>query len=833
MDFRINKLSLCILLSLASGASYADCTVLGNELFTDNVLYYCSNIESYEKITINTSQAWSIAPLGGMGIYNSGANLKQVFITTSGDQSDGIQTKSVSHLKIKELHIKTSGLSADGVNLTEESAGGSITIGDNSSVEILGAGGGIGIRVNNASTAGTINKVTVGKGLKVITVGDGVNFLDGRGYALYAGKRFTFSGGPKGSSYLEVGDNSYIETKGSSAHAVFANNNGKIQLGSTSIVTGKANAHAVRAESAGTILLGGDTQIQTVQGGVAITASGTGSSVSSANAQGDVVAKYLVMGDVLSTGGGKINLALNSQSQIQGNLRSEGNNSELTLVGSDRSIIQGDLSATGKNSQINLSLKNASLEGAALVDLNSTNKINMTLDQSQWNLTKNSFVSNLSANRAKIYLDDLTSTMPEFRTLTVQNLTGDGSIFYMATDVRTANGSTPKASKLIVEGNSQGSHQFVVRDYDTGGMTLTGAEQLELALISDSQARFTLGNANGYVDLGAYKYKLDSKVDTDGEHWFLKAKDKDKTSVADHSANMLNINYLVAYAENSTLRQRLGELRESNAHLVDSWVRVYQGKMDSFKSSQLDSFDLDYSGMQMGVDLYIPVANVDSYVGVMAGYTDASADYKVGHGNVKSYHVGVYGTSIYESGWYIDTIARYNRMKNSLNTTTGLGAAVKGDGDTTGFSAGIESGKRVLLPVNGWYLEPQAQLTYSHQSSANIKSSNRLTTKLDSFESLLGRASVQLGYSINEAALPVDIYWRTGYLKEFKGKTGYQFNDLQETHEKLNMGGSWWENNIGVNVQLKQKHNLYMDATYSTGNKFKHKAINIGYRYNL
>ncbi|MCO6507107.1 MAG: autotransporter outer membrane beta-barrel domain-containing protein, partial [Snodgrassella sp.] len=80
-------------------------------------------------------------------------------------------------------------------------------------------------------------------------------------------------------------------------------------------------------------------------------------------------------------------------------------------------------------------------------------------------------------------------------------------------------------------------------------------------------------------------------------------------------------------------------------------------------------------------------------------------------------------------------------------------------------------------------------------------------------------------------ANPVDIYFKTGYLKEFSGKTFYTFNHAAK--EKYDFGGNWWDNAIGVNVQLKQRHNFYADMVYSLGNKFDRKQINVGYRFDF
>ncbi|KES11411.1 Autotransporter beta-domain protein, partial [Snodgrassella alvi SCGC AB-598-O11] len=173
---------------------------------------------------------------------------------------------------------------------------------------------------------------------------------------------------------------------------------------------------------------------------------------------------------------------------------------------------------------------------------------------------------------------------------------------------------------------------------------------------------------------------------------------------------------------------------------------------------------------------------------------------------------------------------------NKFNSMTAGGYHVKGDGNTNGFSIGAEVGKRIHLSGagnadEGWYLEPQAQLTYSHQDGATINATNGLSTRLASYNSLIGRASLILGYTIQSGKNPVDVYFKTGYQKEFDGETSYTFN--RTVKEKYKFDGNWWDNGIGVNMRLNRNHHIYGDMVYSAGNKFNQKQINAGYRYNF
>ena len=308
------------------------------------------------------------------------------------------------------------------------------------------------------------------------------------------------------------------------------------------------------------------------------------------------------------------------------------------------------------------------------------------------------------------------------------------------------------------------------------------------------------------------------------------------TNTAKNAANILNSNYLMSYVETQTLLQRMGQIRTDDTASGKVWGRIYTGKLSSFNDKRLSGFDMDYYGLQLGLDRKLNSDKVNFYYGLMGGLSRGNVDHNVGDGSTNSYSLGLYGTLQSQNGFYLDGLVKYMHMTNKFNSMTAGGYHVKGDGNTNGFSIGAEVGKRIHLSGagnadEGWYLEPQAQLTYSHQDGATINATNGLRTRLGSYNSLIGRASLILGYTIQNNKNPVDIYFKTGYLREFDGKTSYTFNRVAK--EKYDFGGNWWDNGIGINVRLNGKHHIYGDMVYSAGNKFNQKQINAGYRYNF
>ncbi|SCC33844.1 outer membrane autotransporter barrel domain-containing protein [Gilliamella bombicola] len=535
--------------------------------------------------------------------------------------------------------------------------------------------------------------------------------------------------------------------------------------------------------------------------------------------------------------------------------------------------LEGDIYATttanGKGI-INLNLTDgstllAAMENNVLTPL-SKGDINLSLlgSQSQWKMTDNSSLDSLTlGNDAKISfgysyatpssVDVLNST--NAMRLVTNSLAGNG-VFEMRTGI--GQNIANDLLKIIGTGLATGNHKITLIDDKTGANSVTGNERITLVETEGGSAVFGLSSQS--FDVGPYQFNTLTKVNgargAGTEDWVLSgslphqngnnnnnndvggngntpnkpiAQKPLLTHTAQNAANILNSSYLMNYVETQALLQRMGQLNMNNGASGDTWGRVYTGKLSSFNDSRLSNFDMNYYGFQLGVDRQLDNDNYDIYYGIMGGFGRGKIDHNVGDGNTKSYSAALYSTMQTNSGLYVDSLVKYMRMANKFNSRTGGGYNVKGDGDTDGFSVGAEVGQRFYS--SEWYIEPQAQLTYSRQNNTTIKATNGLKTKLSSYNSLIGRTSVILGYEIQDSDNPANIYFKTGYLKEFDGETAYTFNHVAK--EKYDFGGNWWDNGIGINMQFNKNHQIYGDIGYSLGNKFDQKQANVGYRYSF
>lgn len=432
-----------------------------------------------------------------------------------------------------------------------------------------------------------------------------------------------------------------------------------------------------------------------------------------------------------------------------------------------------------------------------------------------------------------------------FNTLTVASLSGNGS-FVMRTDlVGDGDGVNNAGDLLRVTGSSTGSHQLTIKNQ--GSMTTTGNEVLTVVETADGGASFT---AASDVELGGYLYS----VRQNGTNWELYSSAKASepapapvptpapapvpapapekphlTNAADAGGNYLNVGYLLSYVETNTLMQRMGDLHQKDAR-GDMWIRGYGGKADSFAGGSLGGLSMNYSGLQFGADKRV-VEDIPLFVGVFAGTTNASPDYRGGDGSVRSDYAGLYASWITPGGFYSDLVLKGSRQKNSFIVRDSRDNRVRGDGNASGVSLSLEAGQRFALaaPAAGFYIEPQLQFTWSHQNATAMQASNGLNIGLSSYESLLGRSSLQLGYEKDTGNSRVNVYLKTGAIREFAGDTAFTLNRSREKHS---FRGNGWNNGLGISAQFNDAHTLYIEADNTSGH-FDQRQLSAGYRFSF
>ena len=248
------------------------------------------------------------------------------------------------------------------------------------------------------------------------------------------------------------------------------------------------------------------------------------------------------------------------------------------------------------------------------------------------------------------------------------------------------------------------------------------------------------------------------------------------------------------------MNKRLGELRDSKGeHGV--WVRMVRGEND------YKSLNSQYNTYQLGYDEKL---STDPHwtLGAAFSYTDGDGGYNTGSYEMDHKTLTLYGSKLNDDGSYIDIVGKYSRLNHDLRNTWG-----DGEYDANGYSIGVEVGKR-FQQGNGFWIEPQAQLTYGHVGSANYQAGEIKVTQ-EGMESLIGRAGVRFGKDLHNG----NVYLRASYLYDFDGETGVTLTNAsgKERHFDEDLGGGWCEVGVGTNINLSDATHLYFDIEKTYG----------------
>ena len=248
------------------------------------------------------------------------------------------------------------------------------------------------------------------------------------------------------------------------------------------------------------------------------------------------------------------------------------------------------------------------------------------------------------------------------------------------------------------------------------------------------------------------------------------------------------------------MNKRLGELRDSKGeHGV--WVRMVRGEND------YKSLNSQYNTYQLGYDEKL---STDPHwtLGAAFSYTDGDGGYDTGSFEMDHKTFTLYGSKLNDDGSYIDIVGKYSRLNHDLRNTWG-----DSEYDANGYSIGVEVGKR-FQQGNGFWIEPQAQLTYGHVGSANYTAGD-IKVAQDGMESLIGRAGVRFGKDLDNG----NIYLRASYLYDFDGETGVTLTNAEGRERSFDqdLGGGWCEVGIGTNINLSDATHLYFDIEKTYG----------------
>jgi len=411
------------------------------------------------------------------------------------------------------------------------------------------------------------------------------------------------------------------------------------------------------------------------------------------------------------------------------------------------------------------------------------------------------------------------------RSLTINSLSGSAN-FVINTDL--AHG---QADQINITSSTQSQNTLQV-NFDPGfatGNTATGSATF--ATVSGGSAGFT-AVASEY---GAYRYTPTIVSTTSGTvtSWMItQPATASGVSETVHTASDVIAGNLIAWrTENNNLTKRMGELQAASGE-AGIWLRTYRGA-EEISGGEGRTTKQQYTALQGGYDNKISRDDGTLYAGYALGYLQGSDTYNRGSGNASSFSAGAYGSWLGNKGHFLDVIAKTGKLRNSYISYLNDADSTKVNGSYAnwGTSLSTEYGYRSQLK-NNWYLEPQAELTYSRINGASYIASDGTSVKNDAANSLVGR----LGLSVGRNEGVTHYYGKASLAREFAASATVTASNgiLSPASFEQNMKESWLEFALGLTTKLDKRVDGYLEITRTTGDKTRTPwQVNTGARWNF
>ena len=282
---------------------------------------------------------------------------------------------------------------------------------------------------------------------------------------------------------------------------------------------------------------------------------------------------------------------------------------------------------------------------------------------------------------------------------------------------------------------------------------------------------------------------------------------------ANESSTMTSMRNIASVAivswrqEDSTLSQRLGELRNSEGD-QGIWVRMSRGEFE-----YSGAYKNQYNFFQLGYDK----AFGSWHYGAAVSHNDGQTTYDNGKGENKSTSLSLYGTWLGDRGHYTDIVLKQGRLTNEYDNYAAAGHT-HGDYHAWGTSLSGEYGMKVGLD-NGWYVTPQAQLTLMRIGGEDYTTNNGIKVSQDTLSSCVGRVGFEMGKTISDKG---SIYAKASLLHEFAGNadTYLSLNGISNSYSQ-DIGGTWYEAGLGFNVKTTDNSYIYADVVKTFGDDIK------------
>ena len=424
-----------------------------------------------------------------------------------------------------------------------------------------------------------------------------------------------------------------------------------------------------------------------------------------------------------------------------------------------------------------------------------------------WNTDASSFVNTLDFNDGIINVNGGAA-----QEVQIGSLQGSGGTVNMKTSADLAAGKLkigmdgsegPTNAKLAV--NFTGITADDLEGQDNALNTLAG----HISVSGNEGLKATANVAEGLLK-GAVSAEMEKTADGGSSSMTINnatVKQSQESSTMTSMRNVASVAIVSWRQEDSTLGQRLGELR-SSAGDQGIWARMNRGEFE-----YSGAYKNQYNFFQLGYDK----AFGSWHYGAAVSHNDGKTTYDNGKGENKSTSLSLYGTWLGDKGHYADIVLKQGRLSNEYDNYAAAGHT-HGDYNAWGTSLSGEYGMKVGLD-NGWYVTPQAQLTLMRIGGEDYTTNNGIHVSQDTLKSCVGRIGFEAGKAVGSNG---SIYAKASLLHEFAGNadTYLSLNGISNSYSQ-DIGGTWYEAGLGFNFKTTANSYVYADVVKTFGDDIK------------
>jgi outer membrane autotransporter protein len=806
-------------------------------------------------VDVSTNGVWnSSIGLYAYGLYaDDGGSVGMTggSVSTSGALSHAVTSEGdgSSVLLGNGPVISTSGISAYGLYATDggliiyAGAGGVtpflLSLEPGSAITTVGD---LAHAVRSSGTDSNINMTDT----SLITEGDGAYglYADDEGQISMEGGSVTtygdYSYGVKTeglNALAELSDGVVMTTHGENAYGLYSDPGGVIYMDGGSVTTYGDFAHAVRSSGLGSEAYLTDVSLYT---------EGTGAYGLYADDEG-----YISMegGSIESLDGTYMFVGTDGRIDLFGvEAGSEDADSLLvtdssgTVNADDGTQLTGNVRHTGdSDGYLDLTLSGGSvLTGTVNSNINNLNSgINVTLSDNSalWNVTGNSITVGSLSNAGTVdyqfseTADPVTMSfvVPDsdysgYKMVSVVDFTGliDSDSGIPGTLKMKADIDGNEGDLLYIAGTAEGENLV-----DVQIISNSGSDRMDgLIEVDDSEATasFSLADPDGVVDAGAWNYILAEGMVGSAKEWYLKR--NGLTTVGRGIVSSL-VGSDIWYTEVDTLFNRTGLYKDGYSGGV--WANVAAKKSEFSPESGIE-FEQKFKTISLGYDKKIDQKEgcPSLYQGVMVGYGTADRDISdnIGNTDIDSFHASFYSLFRWDDGLYVTGLLKYNHYKSDMTVTrlddfsADLGQAlgfdtVTGRYEQDGGGFSLMAGKRFDAGKEGWYWEPQLQLSWMLMSGDDYTTNSGIDVNISSSNSIQARGGVLFGKSFETSAgSMLDLFAKISIVHEFDGKTDLTMSGAKYTSD---LSGTWGVYGVGMNWQVGKGQYINANFQYADG----------------